>query len=41
LTGSIDLNADIGEHDGDGYAADASLLDVVSSANIACGTSGE
>jgi UPF0271 protein len=37
LTRSIDLNADIGEHDGDGYAADASLLDVVSSANIACG----
>lgn len=34
---SIDLNADIGEHDGDGYSADALLLDVVSSANIACG----
>lgn len=34
---SIDLNADLGEHDGDGYSADAELLDVVSSANIACG----
>lgn len=34
---SIDLNADIGEHDGDGYFADTQLLDVVSSANIACG----
>jgi UPF0271 protein len=34
---SIDLNADIGEHDGDGYAADFALLEVVSSANIACG----
>jgi 5-oxoprolinase (ATP-hydrolysing) subunit A len=37
LTQSIDLNADLGEHDGDRYAADALLLDVVSSANIACG----
>jgi UPF0271 protein len=36
-TQSIDLNADIGEHDGDGYAADFALLEVVSSANIACG----
>ena len=34
---TIDLNADIGEHDGDGYAADCALLDVVSSASIACG----
>ena len=37
MTRSIDLNADIGEHDGDGYFADTQLLDVVSSANIACG----
>ncbi len=34
---SIDLNADIGEHDGDGYSRDAAILSVVSSANIACG----
>jgi UPF0271 protein len=34
---SIDLNADIGEHDGDGYASDFALLEVISSANIACG----
>ena len=34
---SIDLNADLGEHDGDGYSSDALLLDAVSSANIACG----
>ncbi|HEU4878906.1 MAG TPA: 5-oxoprolinase subunit PxpA [Gemmatimonadaceae bacterium] len=34
---SIDLNADIGEHDGDRYASDFALLEVVSSANIACG----
>ena len=37
MTRSIDLNADIGEHDGDGYFGDTQLLDVVSSANIACG----
>lgn len=37
LQGSIDINADIGEHEGDGYARDAALLDVVSSASIACG----
>ena len=37
MTRSIDLNADIGEHDGERYAADSALLDVVSSANIACG----
>jgi len=37
LARSIDLNADLGEHDGDGYSADALLLDTVSSANIACG----
>jgi 5-oxoprolinase (ATP-hydrolysing) subunit A len=36
-TRSIDLNADLGEHDGDGYAGDFALLEVVSSANIACG----
>ncbi|MGH9420836.1 MAG: LamB/YcsF family protein [Thermoanaerobaculia bacterium] len=34
---TIDLNADLGEHDGHGYAADNAMLDVVSSANIACG----
>ncbi len=34
---SIDLNADLGEHDGDGYASDDELLSVVSSASIACG----
>lgn len=33
----IDLNCDLGEHDGDGYASDAAILDMVSSANIACG----
>lgn len=33
----IDLNADLGEHDGGGYAADEALLDVVSSASVACG----
>ena len=37
MTQSIDLNADLGEHDGDGYSADVMLLDLVSSANIACG----
>lgn len=34
---TIDLNADLGEHDGDGASADSAMLDVVSSANIACG----
>ena len=34
---SIDLNADLGEHDGNGFARDEAILDVVSSANIACG----
>ena len=34
---SIDLNADLGEHDGDGYARDELLLRVVSSTSIACG----
>jgi 5-oxoprolinase (ATP-hydrolysing) subunit A len=34
---TIDLNADLGEHNGDGAGADAAMLDVVSSANIACG----
>lgn len=33
----IDLNADLGEHDGEGFAGDESLLAVVSSASIACG----
>jgi UPF0271 protein len=37
LARSIDLNADIGEHDGEGYSADALLLDIVTSASIACG----
>lgn len=36
-TRSIDLNADLGEHNGDGASRDASMLDVVSSASIACG----
>lgn len=36
-TRSIDLNADLGEHEGDGARADAAMLDVVSSASIACG----
>ena len=34
---SIDLNADIGEHDGDRFASDIAIMSVVSSANIACG----
>ena len=35
---SIDLNADIGEYTGtSGAALDDSILDVVSSASIACG----
>src|SRR6478672_3172396 len=35
---SIDLNADLGEYTGlDGAARDAAILDVVTSANIACG----
>lgn len=34
---SIDLNADLGEHDGGGYAHDEALLALVSSASIACG----
>ena len=34
---SIDLNADLGEHDGDGFARDDAILDVVSSASVACG----
>ena len=33
----IDLNADLGEHDGNGYEGDQALLDIVSSASIACG----
>lgn len=33
----IDLNADLGEHDGDGFSRDLGLLAVASSANIACG----
>ena len=35
---SIDLNADLGEYTGlDGPARDAAIMDVVTSANIACG----
>lgn len=34
---SIDLNADLGEHSGDGAAADAAIMSVVTSASIACG----
>jgi len=37
LARSIDINADIGEHDGEGYSADSLLLDIVTSASIACG----
>ncbi|HEX6575270.1 MAG TPA: 5-oxoprolinase subunit PxpA [Gemmatimonadaceae bacterium] len=37
MTRSIDLNADIGEHDGKDYSRDTAILGVVSSANIACG----
>ena len=37
MSRSIDLNADIGEHDGKGYSRDTAILDVVTSANIACG----
>jgi UPF0271 protein len=33
----IDLNADLGEHDGNGFARDEGILDVVTSASIACG----
>ena len=33
----IDLNADIGEHDGDRYEEDRAILALISSANIACG----
>lgn len=33
----MDLNADIGEHDGEGFARDAELLAIVTSASIACG----
>ena len=38
MTGSVDLNADLGEMPGDaGAALDIALLEIVSSANIACG----
>jgi UPF0271 protein len=37
MSRSIDLNADIGEHDGKDYSRDTAILGVVSSANIACG----
>lgn len=34
---SIDLNADLGEHEGNAASNDMAMLDVVSSASIACG----
>ena len=34
---SIDLNADIGEHDGYDFSTDIAILSAISSANIACG----
>lgn len=34
---TIDLNADLGEHDGSAFDGDAAILDVITSANIACG----
>ena len=34
---SIDLNADIGEHDGYDFSKDIAILSQVSSANVACG----
>ncbi|HUQ98218.1 MAG TPA: 5-oxoprolinase subunit PxpA [Gemmatimonadaceae bacterium] len=37
MTRSIDLNADLGEHEGDGTSSDMRILDLVSSASIACG----
>lgn len=37
MSRTVDLNADLGEHGGDGFAADAAILDLISSANIACG----
>lgn len=36
-TRSIDLSADLGEHENDGFASDFAMLGVVSSASIACG----
>ncbi|HEX2722102.1 MAG TPA: 5-oxoprolinase subunit PxpA [Gemmatimonadaceae bacterium] len=37
LQRTIDLNADLGEHDGERFAHDEGILDVVSSASVACG----
>ncbi len=37
MTHRIDLNADLGEHDGPPPSADLALLQVVTSANVACG----
>jgi UPF0271 protein len=37
LIRSIDLNADLGEHEGNRASSDMAMLDVVSSASIACG----
>ncbi|MBA2708657.1 MAG: LamB/YcsF family protein [Gemmatimonadaceae bacterium] len=34
---TIDLNADLGEHDGDGVARDDAILALVTSASISCG----
>lgn len=36
LTRTIDLNADLGEHEGDRASSDMAMLDLVSSASIAC-----
>lgn len=36
MSRTVDLNADLGEHGGDGFAADEAILDLISSANIAC-----
>jgi len=35
---AMDISADLGEHDGDGYDGDIELLDLVTSASIACGS---
>lgn len=37
MTRSIDLNADIGEHEGGDASGDLEILEVVTSASIACG----
>jgi len=35
---TIDLNADLGEHDGNGAAGDDAILDLVTSASVSCGS---